>query len=144
MTDFRLDDFLPYLLNNAAEATGRAFSAHYRDAYGMSRAQWRIMAHLGRGEPLTASEICVSAHLEKSKVSRAVALLEEAGYLKRAPSDRDRRAEILSLTDAGSKVYADLTNHAQSFQNALTERLGKREAEGLRALLRALTETNEP
>ena len=54
MPDFQLDDFLPYLLTNAAEATGRAFSAHYRDAYGMSRAQWRIMAHLGRGTPLTA------------------------------------------------------------------------------------------
>ena len=140
MPDFQLDDFLPYLLTNAAEATGRAFSAHYRDAYGMSRAQWRIMAHLGRGTPLTATDICTRAHLEKSKVSRAVSGLEEAGYLARSPSSKDRRAELLSLTEAGRRVHADLATHARRFQAALTDRLGVEEVEGLAKLLRALGE----
>lgn len=67
MNDFRLDDFLPYLLNNAAESTSRAFSEHYRRAYGLTRAQWRIMAHLGTFGALTASEICTRGFLEKSR-----------------------------------------------------------------------------
>lgn len=140
MTDFQLDDFLPYLLNNAAEVTGRAFSAHYRDAYGMSRAQWRIMAHLGRGQPLTASDICLRAHLEKSKVSRAVAVLEDAGRVVRSPSTTDRRAEMLSLTDEGRRIYDDLADHARRFQDSLNTKLGTNKAEELTRLLRNLAE----
>ncbi|MFD1795078.1 MarR family transcriptional regulator [Paracoccus aurantiacus] len=143
MTDFRLDDFLPYLLNNAAESTSRAFSAHYREAYGMTRAQWRIMAHLGSDGALTASDICVRSHLEKSKVSRAVAALEERGLLRRAPSTIDRRAEHLSLTDQGRQVHADLTAHAKRFSDTLIDRLGKARTTELAAILRDLTKDRD-
>ena len=138
MNEFRLDDFLPYLLNNAAESTSRAFSEHYRTAYGLTRAQWRIMAHLGTFGALTASEICTRGFLEKSKVSRAVAGLEEAGLLRRQPSDHDRRAELLSLTDKGQQVHADLAAHARSFSASLTERLGRDRAAQLADILREL------
>lgn len=140
MSDFQLDDFLPYLLNSAAEVTGRAFSVHYREAYGMSRAQWRIMAHLGRGAPMTASDICIRAHLEKSKVSRAVSALEKAGLLVRSPSSTDRRAEILSLTDAGLRVHDDLAARATQFQTDLMARLGPQQAQVLTKLLRKMAE----
>ncbi len=141
MTDFQLDDFLPYLLSNASEVTSRSFSARYREPYGMSRAQWRIMAHLGRGKSMTASDICVRAHLEKSKVSRAVSALEEAGFLKRTPSDADRRAELLSLTEAGLRVHADLAARADRFQADLTTRLGPENMRLLAGLLREMAET---
>lgn len=141
MTDFQLDDFLPYLLNNAAEVTGRAFSVHYREAYGMSRAQWRIMAHLGRGRPMTASDIGARAHLEKSKVSRAVSAMEEAGLLARSPSSADRRAEMLSLTGHGQRVHADLASRATQFQDDLISRLGKQRAQALAKLLQEMAES---
>lgn len=140
MNDFRLDDFLPYLLNNAAESTSRAFSEHYRRAYGLTRAQWRIMAHLGRATPMTASDICIRAHLEKSKVSRAVAALESAGLLVRAPSSTDRRAEMLSLTEAGLRIYADLSARAMQFQDGLAARLGPQQTQALAKLLREMAE----
>ncbi|TKW66734.1 MAG: MarR family transcriptional regulator [Paracoccus denitrificans] len=138
MTDFHLDDFLPYLLNNASEVTGRAFSTHYRAPYGMSRAQWRIMAHLGRGQPMTATDIGARAHLEKSKVSRAVAALEQSGYLTRRPSATDRRAELLELTEAGRRVHSDLAARALQFQDELAMRLGTQQFQALTDLLRDL------
>ncbi len=140
MTDFRLDDFIPYLLNNAAESTSRAFSAHYRKQYGLSRAQWRIMAHLGGNGPLTASDICARAYLEKSKVSRAVTGLEEAGLLRRAPSATDRRAELLSLTARGKEIHDDLAAHALAFSDALVSRLGTERMARLAEILRDLTQ----
>lgn len=141
MNDFRLDDFLPYLLNNAAESTSRAFSGHYRKDYGLTRAQWRIMAHLGTFGALTASEICTRGFLEKSKVSRAVAGLEDAGLLRRAPSDHDRRAELLTLTERGTQVHADLAAHARDFSTTLTRRLGRDRAETLAQILHELIDT---
>ncbi|SDD44210.1 DNA-binding transcriptional regulator, MarR family [Paracoccus isoporae] len=140
MTDFRLNDFLPYLLNNAAEVTSRTFSASYRKKFGMTRAQWRIMAHLGQGGALTATEICARGHLEKSKVSRAVSGLEEGGLLRRMTSSSDRRAELLSLTESGRKVHAILAAQAQEFQQEMEARLGPERARHLAQLLDELAQ----
>lgn len=135
---FQLDDFLPYLLNNAAESTSRAFSAHYREAYGLTRAQWRILSHLGAFGAMTASDICARGFLEKSKVSRAVTGLETDGFLRRAPSEHDRRSEMLSLTARGREVFLDLTRHAARFSTDLVHRLGTEDADHLARLLRKL------
>ena len=90
MTDrragFDLERFLPYLLNQAAEATSRSFHATYRHAYGMTRTQWRVLANLGKFGAMSARDICVISHIEKTKVSRAVAALEAEGLLSRSIS----------------------------------------------------------
>ena len=39
--NFELTHFLPYLLNQAAEASSLAFQRTYKDRYGMLRTEWR-------------------------------------------------------------------------------------------------------
>jgi DNA-binding MarR family transcriptional regulator len=143
-TDFDLQDFLPYLLNQAAEAASRGFQASYKSAYGMTRTQWRVLAHLGKFGALTARDICARTHVEKTKVSRAVAALEEAGWLSRSPSPQDRRAEILVLTDRGREVFADLGQRAIAYDRALREAIGPQAADRLDALLRRIIAQDPP
>ena len=142
MTDrragFDLERFLPYLLNQAAEATSRSFHATYRHAYGMTRTQWRVLANLGKFGAMSARDICVISHIEKTKVSRAVAALEAEGWLSRSPSTEDRRSEILSLTEAGRAVFADLGERANDYDTALRAQLGPELAAQLDDLLRRL------
>lgn len=123
-TDFDLEGFLPYLLNQAAEATSKSFHATYKSAYGLTRTQWRVLANLGKFGAMTARDICAISHIEKTKVSRAVAAMEVDGYLTRTPSPQDRRAEILSLTDQGRVVFADLGQRALDYDRALRNQLG--------------------
>ncbi len=134
---FDLEGFLPYLLNQAAEATSRDFQATYRAAYGFTRTQWRVLANLGKFGAMTARDICKITHMDKTKVSRAVAGLEGEGYLTRAPSPQDRRAEILSLTGQGKAAFDDLGRRAIVYDRALRQELGI-EARQLDALLRRL------
>lgn len=138
--DFDLQTFLPYLLNQAAEATSRNFLPVYRDRYAMTRTQWRIMAHLGKFGALTAREICDLSHVDKTKVSRGIAALENAGLLSRRPSETDRRSEFLSLTDRGRAAFDDLGRRALAFDRVLRERLGAKESEVLAGLLRRLAD----
>ena len=63
--DFDLQNFLPYLLNQAAEESSLAFQNIYKDRYGMLRTEWRVLFHLGIYGRLTAKEIC-----ERSKCTR--------------------------------------------------------------------------
>lgn len=137
--DFDLQNFLPYLLNQAAEAASKGFQASYKAAYGMTRTQWRVLAHLGKFGALTARDICARAHVEKTKVSRAVAALEDQGWLARSPSPTDCRAEILMLTDRGRAVYADLGRRAIAYDLALRAVLGPEAADRLDDLLRRIT-----
>jgi DNA-binding MarR family transcriptional regulator len=122
--DFALDSFLPYLLNQAAEATGRSFQAVYRTRYGMTRTQWRVLANLGRFGAMTAADICRVSHMEKTKVSRAVTAMEARGWLRREASSQDRRAEILTLTPAGQDLFRQLGALALDHDRRLRERLG--------------------
>jgi DNA-binding MarR family transcriptional regulator len=135
---FDLQDFLPYLLNQAAEATSRSFEAVYKSGYGMTRTQWRVMANLGRFGAMTARDICRISHIEKTKVSRAVAGMAATGLLIRATSDRDRRVENLALTPKGREVYVEIGQRALRFDAALRDRLGPDDAARIDSLLRGI------
>jgi DNA-binding MarR family transcriptional regulator len=135
---FDLDDFLPYLLNQAAEATSHGFQAIYRDRYNLTRTQWRVMANLGKFGAMTARDICAISHIEKTKVSRAVAALEQSAMLLRTPSETDRRAEVLSLTAKGQATFAELGQLAIGFDHHLRTALGTAEAEQFASTLRRL------
>jgi DNA-binding MarR family transcriptional regulator len=97
-----------------------------------------VLANLGKFGAMTARDICSISHIEKTKVSRAVAALEQGGMLSRIPSETDRRAEVLSLTPRGSEVFAELGSLAVSFDRQLRDMLGRKEADRLTALLRRL------
>lgn len=135
---FDLQKFLPYLLNQAAEATSRGFQATYRDQYGLSRTQWRVMANLGRFGAMTARDICRISHIDKTKVSRAVAGMEAEGLLTRATSDQDRRAENLSLTIKGRAVFGQIGQRALAFDADLRQRLGPEIASRIDSILREI------
>jgi DNA-binding MarR family transcriptional regulator len=127
--DFVLSQFLPYALNQAAEATSAEFQQHYRQKYGMLRTEWRVLFHLGRYGPLAAKEICARASLHKTKVSRAVSALERKRYLARAVQEHDRRHETLALTAAGSAVYGDLFQAAKAYDAMISRSFTAQERE---------------
>ena len=70
--EFDLQDFLPYLLNQAAEVSSLEFQQVYRDRYGMLRTEWRVLFHLGLYGTMTAAQIGSRAKMHKTKISRAV------------------------------------------------------------------------
>jgi DNA-binding MarR family transcriptional regulator len=118
--DFDLSRFLPYALNQAAEATSIGFQNQYRQRYSMLRTEWRVLFHLGRYGDMTAKEICERASMHKTKVSRAVRALEQKRYLLREPQEHDRRHETLSLTRQGQAVYKDLYKSAKVYDAELS------------------------
>ena len=137
-SDFTLDGFLPYLLNQAAECAGRTFAQVYKDRHGIDRTQWRVLAHLGEAETLTATDIAERAMMYRAKVSRAVFALEQRGWLARRRDTNDRRVEHLRLTTTGRAVYETLCEDAAAHQRKLVERLGPAQARALAEALEVL------
>ncbi len=132
---FDLEDFMPYLLNQAADATSRGFEAYYKSRYGMLRTEWRVVFHLGRYGEMTAKDICARSRIHKTKVSRAVQALEDKKHLKRTQSPVDRRHEHLGLTASGKRVFEDLYQEAARFDAAMMAEFTPAEQAQLRSFL---------
>lgn len=136
--EFDLRDFLPYVLNQAAEATSLEFRKSYKNQYGMLRTEWRVLFHLGRYGTLTAKQICDRARLHKTKVSRAVRALEQKRFLTRSVLADDRRHEELHLTRAGMAAYQELAREARKFDAQIVAGFDPEEEAILRRCLKKL------
>ena len=135
---FELQDFLPYLLNQAAEESSLAFQKIYKDRYGMLRTEWRVLFHLGIYGRMTAKEIGRRSKMHKTKISRAVARLEERRFLTRTRDEDDRRLEYLDLTTMGEAAYRDLRKVATRYDARLSTDFSDQELSILRNALRKL------
>jgi len=135
---FELQDFLPYLLNQAAEVSSLEFQQIYKNRYGMLRTEWRVLFHLGLYGCMTAKEIGQRAKIHKTKVSRAVAKLAKRRFVTRERDPDDRRFEYLELTGTGQSAYRDLRGVAQKYDAELASRFSVDEIQTLRDMLRKL------
>ena len=136
--DFDLQNFLPYLLNQAAEESSLAFQQIYKDRYGMLRTEWRVLFHLGIYGRMTASEIGAKSKMHKTKISRAVQKLAERRMLIRDRNPEDRRHEYLELTTAGTKAYFNLRDVAQAYDAKIADEFTTDEIRVLRRALHKL------
>ena len=133
-----LHDFLPYRLAVLAKIVGISLSKIYRERFGITNQQWRVIFALARQADCSASHIVHHAALDKVQVSRAVAGLIEKKLLKRSADNIDRRNLILNLTIEGWKVYDQIAPEAVAFEASLKGSLDEREAAELDTLLSKL------
>ncbi|WP_068116218.1 MarR family winged helix-turn-helix transcriptional regulator [Tropicimonas marinistellae] len=130
MSAFDLETFLPYRLAVLTGRVSREFSRRYHERYGISRPEWRVVAHLAHSGPVSVREIHRRVDMDKSRVSRAATRLEEAGYIRKEANPDDGRLVTLTLTEAGHQMMTELSEMARSYQEELLARLGP-SAEGL-------------
>ncbi|MDX8452671.1 MarR family transcriptional regulator [Mesorhizobium sp. VK9D] len=138
-----LESFLPYRLYRLADTVSREFSRIYKERQGLTRPEWRTLSGLGERGTMTATELGEQSAMHKTKVSRAVAELEQRRWLTRTPDENDRRVEHLALTKAGLAAYREMVPLAKAFERELLGRLsaGERAAivTGVAALEEALS-----
>src|SRR5215210_2293670 len=117
----KLEEFLPYRLNVVASLVSQALSRIYADRYGIGVPEWRVLVTLGQYGMMTGTAIGSHSHMHKTKVSRAVALLEKRKLITRRANRADLREAFLALTPAGRATYDDLAPIALDFANRLSE-----------------------
>ena len=79
----------------------QALSRVYARRYRIGVPEWRVLVTLGQYGVMTGKAIGAHTHMHKTKVSRAVALLEKRKLLVRRVNRADMREAFLSLTAAG-------------------------------------------
>ena len=133
-----LDDFLPYRLSVAANAVSDVIASSYQSKFGLSIPQWRLMAVLGEGGPMTPQGLCARTVMDKVTVSRAAAALHERRLVEREPNASDGRSHRVGLTTAGQDLYAQIAPLALAHEARLLEGFSPFERATMQNLLRRL------
>ena len=135
----KIEHFLPYQLNVVSSLVSQALSRVYARRYGIGVPEWRVVVTLGQYGVMTAKAIGAHTHMHKTKVSRAVALMEKRRLIARRANRDDMRETFLSLTAAGRTMYEEVAPHALEFARRLTEILSPSDREAFDRALRQLT-----
>ena len=136
----KLEQFLPYQLNVVASLVSLALSRVYARRYRIGVPEWRVLVTLGQYGVMTGKAIGAHTHMHKTKVSRAVALLEKRRLLVRRSNRADMRESFLSLTAGGRAMYEELAPHALEFARRLTEILTPADREAFNRAVKQLTD----
>ncbi|WP_198371729.1 MarR family winged helix-turn-helix transcriptional regulator [Roseomonas rosulenta] len=136
MSSFDLYAFLPYRLSVASNLVSRLFARRYAEEFGLTIAEWRVMAVVGADGTASAAAVRARTGMDKAKVSRAVAGLLERRLVKRIAHPGDRRLEPLALTSAGRATFEAIVPRARALEAELADGLSAGERAALEAALR--------
>jgi DNA-binding MarR family transcriptional regulator len=138
VSDLRLDGYLPYRLSVAATAVSELIAKAYQARFGLTIPQWRLMAVLGEGGPMTQQALCARTMMDKVTVSRAAQALTQRGLTARDPNAADGRSHRLSLTMDGAALYAEIAPSALAYEARLLEAFTPADQAAAHDLLRRL------
>jgi DNA-binding MarR family transcriptional regulator len=136
----KLEEFLPYRVNVMASLVSQALSRIYAERYGIGVPEWRVLVTLGQYGMMTGKAIGAHSHMHKTKVSRAVALLEKRKLVTRRANRADLRESFLTLAPAGRAMYDDLAPSALQFAERLAESIEPTDRAAFERAMTRLTE----
>jgi len=96
-----------------------------RDA-GIPHAYYEILVRLSETEcrSMRMSELADATRSSRSRLSHAVARLEERGWLKRVECATDKRGQVAVLTDAGFAALVDAApGHVEAVRKHMIDQL---------------------
>jgi DNA-binding MarR family transcriptional regulator len=130
-----LSQFLPYQLSITSNAVSGRIAQEYRQHFGLSVPEWRVMAVLGDSGPLTQRELTQRTLMDKVAVNRACKVLEERGLAARTPNAQDGRSHHLGLTDTGVAMHGQIMPLALEMERRVFTGFTPDEMAQFRALL---------
>ena len=96
-----------FILNDVARML-RTYADHKGGQFGITRAQWAVLARLDRFEGLKQSELAEMLDLQPITLTRLLDRLCECGLIERRADPNDRRAKRLFLTPAARPLLEQL------------------------------------
>jgi DNA-binding MarR family transcriptional regulator len=124
-------DFVTYRVLRLSNTFGLYASRRYRDQYGMTLPEWRVMSIVASCQPTTAREISRVLVTDKGWVGLSLEKLQRRGFIMRSVDPHDARRTPVSLTRKGQEMHNAILAIARRRQRRLLASLPKDAAETL-------------
>ncbi|HEU0161886.1 MAG TPA: MarR family transcriptional regulator [Rhizomicrobium sp.] len=117
-----LDRDMLVVMHDVARMMRTRFDQRARE-YGMTRAQWIILARLERQPGMTQNEMAGLCEVEPITVGRLVDRLEANGLVERRLDPADRRIRRLHLLPASRPILDEIHRYKDGLFAAITDGL---------------------
>jgi len=107
---------------------------------GISLPEWRVLRSVLLSPGITQAEIAANEGLNVMNVSRAVAGLRRKGLVGAEPDTRDKRRTLLTATELGVDLGADIAPREEAVYQEVFAELTVEERESLDKLLGRVTD----
>ena len=124
-------------LRKAARAVSRMYDDVLRDT-GLNVTQFSLLRLIRAEKEISVSTLGRYTVMDRTTITRALAPLQRDRLVASRPG-ADKRIRIVSLTNKGHKLVADVEPHWRRAQAALLEVIGEDRWSAMRALLRDTT-----
>src|SRR5258705_5728441 len=132
-----LEREVAFNINDVARLLKTYADQRARD-FGMTRAQWAVLARVERSEGLKQCELADTLDLQPITLTRLIDRLCDGGLIERRSDPDDRRAKRLYLTPAARPVLDGLTRLGQDIMATVLVGIEPAAVEQLLALLLTL------
>lgn len=110
---------------------------------GLYAAQWAIIYRLKTGGPSTQKELSSYLGVEAPTMTRTLARLEKAGWIKRT-SGQDKREKKISLTDAAINEYDTWLQSVRKSESQVLKNITEEEISTMIRLMAKMRENMVP
>lgn len=131
----QLRHFFAYRMVNLSRLLSDSLSEVYLQKFQLTIPEWRILATLAEHQSLNAKQITEMTFMDKTKVSRAVNQMSNAGYLEKIRDKADQRTIHLSLSQRGHDLYHNIVPHILNWETRLLENISAPEYRDLLSTL---------
>jgi DNA-binding MarR family transcriptional regulator len=118
----------------------RAYADRQAARYGITRAQWAVLAKVERFEGMKQTELAEQMEMQPITLTRLIDRLCDAGWIERRGDDTDRRVNRLYLRKATKPLLAKLTGLKAELTETALEGISPSEANRLLAQLETIKE----
>jgi DNA-binding MarR family transcriptional regulator len=96
---------LPHRLLLLARMIDRATAQQLQENFGLTLAEWRVLAFICSVGPASAADIGGAFDSDRAEVSRAVKRLIDAGLIDRNSNESNRKRQIISVLPEGQVIF---------------------------------------
>lgn len=126
-------DCLCLASRRAARRITRVYDRALRP-YGLRVTQFTVLVMLSLRGAMTVGELAEALGAERTTLTRNLALIEAASWVKIQPGEDDARSRVVTVTDEGRAVVAAAFPVWRKAQSLMTEAIGSDGASALRKL----------
>jgi len=129
------EHYIGYSITDVGRLLRTVFERRVR-AFGLTRAQWLVIARVHHRPGLSQSEVADLLEIEKASAGRLIDRMQAKGWLERRDDSNDRRINRMHLTPAAERLHAAIWPIAEATVDAA---LGDITAEERRQLTQLMT-----
>ncbi len=105
---FKKGELYSFITGKASTAIARCLQKKFNTAgLNLTIEQWSVLYHLWKKDGISQQELCNATFRDKPSITRLVDNLEKLNLVKRVPSEKDRRINLIVLTRQAQKLQED-------------------------------------